>query len=300
MYSYVHRYHAGSFADIHKHLTLIALLLHFKKKNTPFGVLDSHAGEGLYDLQGKESQKNAEFENGLSKLLKATHIPQLAKNLLEIIHFYNPQPEQNIYPGSGAIIAYLLREQDRGILIEHHPQAIIHLKENFAHDKKIHVHDRDAYEALNALLPLKEKRGLVFIDPSYEVKTEYKQLVDTLKTAHARFPTGTYAIWYPILAAAYHQNMLHKLSRAALGKVWIGEWIPMKGQEAQGMYGSGMAIINPPFEVDKLLIKTFQSLNQDSFPEGRFMHKWLDSSHTENRTHTPILKQGTKLSPFKK
>src|SRR5436189_2666784 len=112
MYSYVPRYHAASFADIHKHLTLIALLLHFKKKPTPFGVLDSHAGEGLYNLQGKESQKNAEYKNGLGKLLIAKHIPSLAQNLIDIINFHNPNPEQDIYPGSGAIIAYLLREQD--------------------------------------------------------------------------------------------------------------------------------------------------------------------------------------------
>jgi len=205
MFSYLHRYHAGNFADVHKHLVLTAILTTLHKKVTPFCVLDTHAGEGIYTLHSREIQKNAEYKKGFYPLLKAPSPPPLIQRFLNII-----TKEEKAYPGSPAFIHAFLRQTDRAILIEGHPQSFLHLKSWAKYKKNLSLHDRDSLEGLKALVPFKEKRGLVFIDPSYEVKTEYKEVGEALEAAFSRFSNGIYALWYPLLLLSMFEPPYHK------------------------------------------------------------------------------------------
>ncbi len=227
MLSYVHRFHAGCFADVHKHLILIALLNHLSKKATNYSVLDLFAGEGLYDLRSIESRKTGEYKQGIERLFSLKKPSALVKTLFEIINALNPPSEKNIYPGSPSIIAHFLREQDRAICIERHPQAFASLKKHFGHLKKMHLHERDAFEALHALLPLPEKRGLIFIDPSYEVKKEYQDIANKVIESYARFTQGIYAIWYPLLAENHHHSLVQKIQASGYPKYGIVNGCPM-------------------------------------------------------------------------
>lgn len=261
MFSYVHRYHAGCFADVHKHIILIALLKHLQKKSTPFAVLDAYAGEGQYDLHSEESLKNAEHQQGIEKLYGLTSSLPLVQDLLDKV-------QHRIYPGSPALIAHYLREQDRGICVEGHPTAFMHLKQQFGRSA-LQLHNRDALEAIGALIPFKEKRGLIFIDPSYEVKKEYIDIANTVISSFARFSQGIYAIWYPLLEADYHTELLKKLAKANLPKMWHCEWIPDVNKK-EGMFGSGMVIINTPWQLDTDITETFKNLNKTVFTSGQF------------------------------
>jgi 23S rRNA (adenine2030-N6)-methyltransferase len=277
MYSYIHRYHAGAYADVHKHLALVALVEQLRKKETPFCVLDTHAGEGLYDIHDAKSQKTAEFKKGFRQLIDLENAPALVQGYLDIIQEYNPGPSKHIYPGSPAIIAHLLRPQDKAICIEGHPQASAQLQQNFKRNQAIHIHDRDSLEGMQALVPFKEKRGLIFIDPSYEVKTEYQQIPKALLMSYTRFPQGIYAIWYPLLPAKSHQEMLTAIQRSSLTKVWYCEWIPypQPQEEGVGLMGSGLVIVNTPWQFDKTMKETFLWLNKHVYQKGQFRQGWI-------------------------
>lgn len=273
MYSYLHRYHAGCFADIHKHLTLIALLLQLQKKATPFCVMDTHAGEGIYDLQSEESLKNKEYVRGIEPLIEMPNPSELVKKLLSIIQSYKEQ-YQAPYPGSPAIVKSFLRPQDSAICIEGHHRTFLNLEQHFGHEPNIHLHERDAFESLNALIPFQEKRGLVFVDPSYEVKTDYSNIADALLLSHSRFSHGIFALWYPILEQNFHEKMIAQFARSAVRSIWLCEWIPYP-HENKGMLGSGMMIMNTPWQIDILLKDTFQQLNLQAFPNGLFRDLWV-------------------------
>ncbi len=275
MFSYEHKYHAGCFADIHKHLTLLAILQSFHKKPTPFCVMDTHAGNGIYDLNSIESQKTAERVQGIDKLWGLKNAPHLVKQFLDLVQGFNQPNECRYYPGSPAIISELLREHDASILIEKHPQAVEALREFVRQQsKKCSVHERDSFEAMKALIPFAQKRGLVFIDPSFELKAEYETIVDALHSAYTKFSHGIFALWYPILPDGYHETLLRRLKKTAIPNIWQCEWTP-NTQLATGMLGSGMIVINPPWQLDTLLSDTFRSLNQDLFKQGLFKQQTL-------------------------
>lgn len=253
MYSYQHRYHAGGFADVHKHICLIALLEALQQKPSPFGVMDAYAGEGIYDLHSPEAQKIKEYETGFLPWLFNGAKDPLLQRYVEEIRKVNGDDEVRYYPGSSAIIRSFLREQDHACLLEKHPQALTALRSHFKQNKNVHIHDRDAQEGMLALVPFKEKRGLVFIDPSYEVKTDYRTLPQTILQVHKRFSNALIALWYPILPNAPHQAMLKTLKQANLASIWQHEWIPAHRADNQVMQGSGIFFINPPWKINERL-----------------------------------------------
>jgi len=275
MFSYLHTYHAGCFADVHKHITLMAIVDYLLKKPTPYCVLDTHAGNGLYDLNSIESQKTGERVQGIDKLWALKEAPALVQQFLDLIQGFNQPGESRYYPGSPAIILSKLRENDRALFIEKHPQAIAALRAFTTHEtKKIHVHERDSLEAMKALIPFAEKRGLVFIDPSYEVKSDYEVIVEALHRAYEKFSHGIFALWYPLLTEGYHDTLLRHMKKTTITKVWQCEWLPYPDQKT-GMLGSGMVVINPPWQLDTELTETFHSLNQSLFKGGQFTQRWL-------------------------
>lgn len=246
MYSYQHRYHAGNFADLHKHLILVALLTALRQKDTAFWVLDAFAGEGIYDLNSQESQKNKEYLSGVSQITKlAAVIPEL-QELLNLAISYQVATNSYIYPGSPAIIKAKLRLQDRAILIENHPQAFAKLRNYFAKNKQIHLHKRDAMEAILALVPFANNRGLIFLDPSYEVKTEYQTIGTIIQQAYKKFQQGVYMVWYPLLRETKQHLALLKMLPQVTTNIWQHEWLPK--HNTVGMVGSGVVILNPPWQ----------------------------------------------------
>lgn len=267
MLSYSHRYHAGNFADLHKHMALLAILLHFYKKTTPFCVLDAYAGEGLYDLNSAEIQRNKEYLQGYEKYEKYEKIQKegmplnLMQNLITVAQeCQNKHNIASVYPGSPAIIAHYLRAQDRAIFTELHPQAYLELNTNLSHTlyphKNIHIYKQDGLAAINAFLPFKEGRGLVFIDPSYEVKTEYLSVATSIKKNYSKFSQGIYVIWYPILTAGYHHALITSILELKQQKIkptfWESQWIP-NPQLNQGLIGSGLLVINPPWQFSEMM-----------------------------------------------
>ena len=254
MYSYQHRYHAGNFADLHKHVVLLAIFEALQQKEAPFCVLDAFAGEGIYDLNSKEGQKNKEYLSGFGKAKKALVAPRFIKELLKIAGSYQVEDQTLMYPGSPAIIY-------SKFLIENHPRAYLQLRKHFGWRKQIHAHKRDSIEAINALVPFKGKRGLIFIDPSYELKEEYNTIAEIVASTYLKFSQGIYMIWYPLLRESRHLALLAELKRG-FENTWQHELISGKNDLDGGMYGSGIIIINPPWQLGKIVQEDLKFLQQ--------------------------------------
>lgn len=273
MHSYLHKFHAGNFADVHKHIALIGLLEYLKKKDKPFGVLDAFAGEGLYQIDSKESQLNKEHVKGSQKLLTLNKSCDLLQHYISLIKEYS---QENQYPGSPAIIAHLLREQDHLQCVENHPSSFSHLKEQFGRYSQVTLHKRDALEAMPALMPFKEKRGLVLVDPSYELKTDYQNVAQSVIRAYEKMPNTVFLIWYPILKEERHIQLLRDLKKSSISDLWVCEWEPFPNPP-RGLLGSGLAIINKGWQFDKVLNQAFYELNNKAYPKAVWRHKTLKS-----------------------
>lgn len=241
MLSYLHRYHAGNFADVHKHLLLSRVLCALGRKEAPFCVIDTHAGEGIYDLATAEAIKGGEAADGVVRFLALADPPPLAADYREALS------DGATYPGSPALARRAMRADDRLLAVELHPAAHAALRRAMRGDERVHVHRRDALEALVALVPPPEKRGLAVIDPAYEVKDEYRTVPAAVAKAHARWRGGVYFIWYPLLPDARHEILLQALQAAGFAELVVSEWHRRAPDSGRGLYGSGVAVVNPPF-----------------------------------------------------
>lgn len=247
MLSYQHGYHAGNFADVLKHVALTRLLAYLKLKDKPFLYLETHSGKGQYNLQDKQALKTQEFKQGIELIWNNRKtLPPLFDNYLQAINKLNNSGEMRLYPGSPFIAIDALRNQDRGYLCELHPREFEGLNQMAHFNKKIHTEHTDGIAMMNALLPPIEKRGLIFIDPSYEIKEEYKDIPAAIKEAYKRFSTGVYCLWYPIVdrRTSYKliRNMLAINAKSAI-KVEFN--LTLSAQTS--MTGCGLWVINPPY-----------------------------------------------------
>ena len=254
--NYQHSYHAGNTADVFKHSILTELLLYLQKKPTPICYMETHAGEAIYDLKSNPSQKTLEYEEGIKKI----YLENFSKKNLDIIQQYlnivksiNPTKHLDFYPGSGLIAKNLLRQDDQAILCELHPAVYEKLNDYFKRDKQMHVHHRDGYEALAALLPPKEKRGLVLIDPPFEVTDEFERILHTLSVMENRWATGVYAIWYPIKQYQTILTFYHALKKLSFKNIIAAELILHPEAQDNRLKGSGIVILNPPWQFDIFL-----------------------------------------------
>jgi 23S rRNA (adenine2030-N6)-methyltransferase len=279
MLSYRHAFHAGNYADVVKHLIINLIMEALCRKETPFCYLDTHAGTGFYDLNSESAQKTGEFKDGIQLLwdLPKTAIHPLATTYLNTLQSFNPGQWLNTYLGSPAFARHFLRPQDSMNLMELHPQDAELLKTGFKRDKQVHIHQRDGLEGLIALVPPPQKRGLVLIDPSYELKQDYIAVVETLKLAHKRWQQGIYALWYPLLNEKPHERMLKKLVSSGIKKILVAELERYPSHTPRAMYGTGMVIINPPYQLDKQLEELLPWLWQVLSPqaEGKWRVEWL-------------------------
>jgi 23S rRNA (adenine2030-N6)-methyltransferase len=261
MLSYRHAFHAGNHADVLKHFVFERVLNYFTQKDKPFWIIDTHAGAGLYKLENKFSQKNAEFENGISKFYGVENLPEQLKNYVGIIEEINAKHLLAIYPGSPYIAKQFLRNGDKLRLFELHPSDFKLLRDNFSdqgHQTSIQL--LDGFAGLKSCLPPLTKRALVLIDPPYELKEDYQLVLSSIKDSLSRFATGTYMIWYPLLQRPEPLAMIEKLK--LLNKDWLNVTLSVESpnDDGFGMYGSGMFVINPPWILPKILEETMPYL----------------------------------------
>ncbi|MDB6096223.1 MAG: hypothetical protein JWM09_501 [Francisellaceae bacterium] len=259
--NYKHHFHAGNFADVFKHLILIALLKNLRLKEKPFFYLDTHAGAGTYRLNKEIIEKTNEAHSGIFKLLNTKNInaSPLLIEYLDIIKSYNTELsfENLLYPGSPAIGLKFIRSQDKMILIELNKEVQIKLKTNLTSYKTLNTlmefHHQDAYLSLKALLPQPIKRGIILIDPPYEEANELKNIIAYLTEALNRFALGIYTIWYPIkdrqAINQFYRNLENKLSTYARLIIEFGIDEPLNFK----LNACGILIINPPWQLQTLL-----------------------------------------------
>lgn len=249
MLSYQHIYHAGSFADLVKHLVLTRTLEYLSQKDKPIFYLETHGGRGLYPLNSAEALKTKEAELGIKRIWQ-NPAPEPCQRFLQIIHGLNPDGELKVYPGSPQIAIDLLRAQDRLYIHELHPQEFQHLKTLGKQQKRVFYANEDGIKNLPALLPPPEKRVLVFIDPSYELKQEYQSIPKAIKAAYEKCPNAIFILWYPIIDQDRYKTLMHGLHKIpSLKNLKLEFDLDPKTQE--GMHGCGLWLINPPYTLEQ-------------------------------------------------
>lgn len=249
MLSYRHLFHAGNFADVFKHILLTRLIVSMNKKDKPYFYLDTHAGIGRYDLSHPWAQKGREYESGIKKLWERTDTPVAMKPYMDIVHADNPDGHPRFYPGSPRIVRQLIRPIDRMILTELNKTDCAALYDLFEHDRKVNIKLMDGYQSLKAHLPPPERRGLVLIDSSFDRSREFSRIAKALQEAHAKWSTGTYAIWYPLMAPGVIRGFEREIEEAGIRKVLQFE-LKILPDDASTIPGCGMLIVNPPWKFD--------------------------------------------------
>ena len=258
--NYRHGYHAGNFADVLKHVALVELLRLLTAKDKKLFVLDSHAGAGGYDLAGDEARRTSEADTGVLRLALAdrTGMPAAVGRYLAAVAAYDQKFGQKFgtgrgplrhYPGSPRLIRAGLRAGDRFVACELHPSTALALKREFAGDRAVEVRQADGYQALKALLPPRERRGLVLIDPPFEAADEFERLARAVQQALRRFATGCYAVWYPIKDAAAGGFV----STLAPTKLLTLELQLGEPAEPGKLAACGLAVINPPWTFEETM-----------------------------------------------
>lgn len=259
--NYRHIYHAGNICDVVKHSILATLLRHLLAKDKPFTVLDTHAGTGCYNLQDERATKTNEAASGILKFLEAAPIEGL-EAYYGLLRKLNPDNIWQQYPGSPLIVRHMLRAQDELIACELHPEDANELRRRFYHDPQVHVHQRDGYEALMALFPPASKRGLVLIDPPYEQPDEFDRLTQNLVAAHKRWNAGQFAVWYPIKERPTIWRWHEALVASGMRKILCAEFIFEREVRSDRLNGTGMIIVNPPWQFEEELKRLFPALHQ--------------------------------------
>ena len=278
--NYRHAFHAGNFADVHKHAVLCRILHYLAEKPAAFRVIDTHAGAGVYDLTGPEAARSGEWHDGIERLMAAP-LPQPAVALLapylDVIGALNARDRLTAYPGSPAIARAALRPQDRLIACELEPHAAAALERNLRGDTRIKTLRLDGWTALSAYVPPKERRGVVIIDPPFEEESEFARLPHALAAAHRKWATGIYLLWYPIKGRTEPDALAKRLRRLGTPKILRAELTIAPLSDPSRLNGSGLVLVNPPWtleqELRELLPALATALGRDG--KGGFRLDWL-------------------------
>ena len=280
--NYRHAYHAGNFADVMKHGLLALVIEHLKKKDKPFFLLDTHAGTGMTDLSGEEAQKTGEYRQGIARILAAENPHPALAPCLAAIRALGGDPLTR-YPGSPALMAHLARADDRLAFCELHPEDAAALRANFHGDARVKCHEMDGYTALKAMLPPKERRGAVLIDPPFEDRAEFAALARALAEAHRRFATGTFLLWYPVKDPSVSGAFLESLAADGPPKTLALELHVMAADPAR-MTGCGLVVVNPSFALTEkgadgkstaLSLLDWLAITLSQGPGARAREEWL-------------------------
>lgn len=262
--NYRHAYHAGNHADVLKHAVLARLMEHLKKKDKPFRVIDAHAGIGLYDLAGLEAGKTGEWEGGIGKLAEpfSAEIEALLAPYRDVIAALNPDGGLRYYPGSPELSLRLMRPNDRLIANELHPQDAVALERQYLHDPRCDVTAMDAETCLKAKLPPPERRGVILVDPPYELKTEAEKTVHMLEQGVRRFAQGVFVVWYPMKADQTAETVLTGAREIDLPGTLKVQMRVREAFKGGGLAGSGLVILNAPWKLDAELRQLVPALAQ--------------------------------------
>lgn len=259
--NYRHSYHAGGACDVVKHSLLVGVLKSFQDKNKPYGVLDTHAGTGLYYLDSEESAKTYEYEQGVKQIWKTKPSHPILQTYLKTIQAFNTDGILKYYPGSPLIVDRFLSDADQLICAELHPEDGKSLKNTLKHQKQISVHVQDGYLAPKAFLPFAQKRGIVLIDPPFEEKNDFDRMTDALKEGLVKFPQGVFMLWYPL--KYFHQLKLfyETLTGLNISNILKTEFLFYRNFEDGRLNGSGMVIVNLPWGLEDEIRTVFAELN---------------------------------------
>jgi len=278
--NYRHAFHAGNFADVVKHTILTRILTYLMKKDAAFRVIDTHAGIGLYDFSSNEAERTGEWQAGIGRLIHVklpAPVAELLAPYLDAVRARNPNGKLRYYPGSPFITRHMLRSQDRLMALELHPGDAWALKKNFADDFQVRVTNLDGWAAMGTHLPPKEKRGLVLVDPPFEEKGEFGRMAQSLQKAHARWPGGIYAYWYPIKEPREVEAYIKALRATGIAKILRIELTIDAPTTPPRLHGTGMIVVNPPFVLERemrtILPALANVLAEDG--RGRVLVEWV-------------------------
>ncbi|HEV8693873.1 MAG TPA: 23S rRNA (adenine(2030)-N(6))-methyltransferase RlmJ [Lysobacter sp.] len=283
--NYRHAFHAGNHADVIKHVALLAICDALTAKPAPVFALDTHAGRGLYALDSNSAQRTGEAEGGIGRLLAEAPSEPLIGRYLQAVRACRNEHGRMAYPGSPWLLAHALREADRIAACELHPEEAAQLKANFARDARVAVHERDGYAAMKALLPpkigeTKFARGLVLIDPPYEAQLEeFGTVIGALREALGRWPQACYALWYPIKLRRALQPFYRRAAALPAKSVLAAELLVRPDDSPLHMNGSGLLILNAPFQLDERLAPALKALAKvlgERHPQARL--EWLKAA----------------------
>lgn len=269
MLSYRHSFHAGNHADVLKHIVLMLIIESLQQKEKGFYYLDTHAGAGLYRLFSQEAEKTAEYAEGIGRLWQRDDLPTEVDRYVKLIRKLNyGGKELRYYAGSPLLAANLLRPQDRALMMELHPSDFPLLRNNFKAFENVTVKIGDGFQQVKATLPPKERRGLVLIDPPYELKEDYDLVVKAIEEGYKRFATSVYAIWYPVVLRQQTKRMIKGLEATGIRKILQIELAVRPDSDQRGMTASGMIVINPPWTLEKQMKSILPYLSTVLAPQG--------------------------------
>lgn len=269
MLSYRHSFHAGNHADVLKHIVLMLIIESLQQKEKGFYYLDTHAGAGLYRLFSQEAEKTAEYAEGIGRLWQRDDLPTEVDRYVKLIRKLNyGGKELRYYAGSPLLAANLLRPQDRALMMELHPSDFPLLRNNFKAFENVTVKIGDGFQQVKATLPPKERRGLVLIDPPYELKEDYDLVVKAIEEGYKRFATGVYVIWYPVVLRQQTKRMIKGLEATGIRKILQIELAVRPDSDQRGMTASGMIVINPPWTLEKQMKSILPYLSTVLAPQG--------------------------------
>ncbi|BCK25646.1 23S rRNA (adenine(2030)-N(6))-methyltransferase RlmJ [Vibrio cholerae] len=276
MLSYRHSFHAGNHADVLKHIVQSLILNSLQQKEKPFVYHDTHSGVGRYDLTHDWSEKTGEYKQGIARVWQQDNIPAELDSYLDAIRQLNQGETLRYYPGSPRVARAHLREQDRMVLTELHPSDYPLLEQEFHRDRQVSIYKEDGFARLKASLPPQERRGLVLIDPPYELAKEYRDVVRAIAQSYKRWATGIYAIWYPVVNRCDIDDMLEGLQGLEIRKILQIELGVAPDTNERGMTASGMIVINPPWTLESQMQTILPFLKQAIAPAtGHYKVEWV-------------------------
>ncbi|RAL30606.1 23S rRNA (adenine(2030)-N(6))-methyltransferase RlmJ [Vibrio cholerae] len=276
MLSYRHSFHAGNHADVLKHIVQSLILNSLQQKEKPFVYHDTHSGVGRYDLTHEWSEKTGEYKQGIARVWQQDNIPVELDSYLDAIRQLNQGKTLRYYPGSPRVARAHLREQDRMVLTELHPSDYPLLEQEFHRDRQVSIYKEDGFARLKASLPPQERRGLVLIDPPYELAKEYRDVVRAIAQSYKRWATGIYAIWYPVVNRCDIDDMLEGLQGLEIRKILQIELGVAPDTNERGMTASGMIVINPPWTLESQMQTILPFLKQAIAPAtGHYKVEWV-------------------------
>lgn len=268
MLSYRHSFHAGNHADVLKHTVQSLIIESLKEKDKPFLYLDTHAGAGRYQLSGEHAERTGEYLEGIARIWQRDDIPEELAAYMSVVGHFNRNENLRYYPGSPLIARQLLREEDKLQLTELHPSDFPLLRSEFQKDDRTRVSRADGYQQLKAQLPPLSRRGFILMDPPYELKTDYQDVVKGIQEGYKRFATGTYALWYPVVMRQQIKKMLRDLEATGIRRVLQIELGVRPDSDQRGMTASGMIVINPPWKLEQQMKNVLPWLLKVLVPSG--------------------------------